>query len=157
MMHLTSQDVSAIYQVRNDFKKALESISTVGDLLAKHKNIISGKSLMTPDGGMKFRKVSSDANATLLRGEFKKGARNPSHCHKGVLEVVICCNQTGKIEISLDDGSGFKKVIKYKEVMVIADGVPHSTMALEDTVLVVVCVPEEGFYKEIGKIMRDGV
>lgn len=115
--------------------------------------LIKNGSLIIEDG--KMHNVAKDIevisvyerdDVSVLRATLKKGSINPEHNHIGVVEYIICLNLEGKVEMVTPSGSRF---CTYNNEVFIPASEPHTTVAVEDTDVICVCVPKEKDYDSV--------
>lgn len=94
--------------------------------------------------GIESRILGKGGSLMIVENHFKKGALGPSHTHIHEQAGYI---SKGKFEFTID---GEKQILNVGDSFYIEANVPHSCIALEDSIIVDIFTPQrEDFLKKI--------
>lgn len=135
--------MSALLEKFKDINNRLETVKAlieVGNLRIKEGSIIHN--------GFKVKPVFDNNCSIVIATAEKVGDLFPSHCHKGIVQYLICIK--GKFIVDFIDTFG-SRILHAKECVSIPPNMKHKITALEaESELIGLCIPEDEAYKVKG-------
>jgi len=132
--------------VKDTLMQLSEKQQTVSDLIDLGKILVkeNGKRRLHIEDIIDIHTVYDNKHTSITTALFKKeGAKYPSHCHKGIVEYLICLKGSFGILLPYN---GYR-ILKERECSKIPADINHSVISLEkDSEILGVCLPAEPAY-----------
>ena len=133
-------EIKEILTGLNQRQVTVSELIHLGQVLVK----VNGRRRLELDNHISVQNLFETDETSISLGNFPdEGAYYPEHCHKGIIEYLICLK--GSFGLSLPH-NGYR-ILKEKECARIPTNVMHSVISLEtDSEMLAICLPKEPGY-----------